>query len=64
MVEAPGSSPPFSLEPIMVKLEGVGYIGPIIPVSLDNLVAGRRPAGRGAPKSRSDSGSGSGSRTN
>ena len=42
----------------MVDLEGVGYIGPIIPVSLANLVAGRQPSGEVAPNS------GGGSRTN
>ena len=32
--EAPGASVPFSLEPILVELEGGRYIGPILPASL------------------------------
>ena len=48
--EALGASVPFFLEPILVDLEGGRYIGPILPASLANLVAGRRPAGRSAPK--------------
>ena len=54
--EAPGASIPFSLEPIMVELEGGRYIVPILPASLANLVAGRRPADGSAPK---DGGGGS-----
>ena len=51
MVEAPGASVPFSLEPILVNLEGGRYIGLTPPVSLVELVTGRQSAGRGAPKS-------------
>ena len=59
VVEAPGCSVPFSLKPIMFKLEGGHYIGPTPPVSLANLVSGKRSAGGGAPKSGGGSGSGS-----
>ena len=60
--EAPGASVPFSLEPILVELEGGRYIGPILPDALADLVAGRRPAGGSAPKGGGGSGSsGSGS---
>ena len=38
VVEAPGGSIPLFLKPILVDLEGVSYIGPILPVSLANLV--------------------------
>ena len=54
--EAPGARVPFSLEPILVKLEGGRYIGPILPAALVDLVAGRRPAGGSAPKGRSGDG--------
>ena len=56
-MEATGASVPFSLEPILVYLEGGRYIGPILAVSPEKLVAERRPAGRGAPKSGGDGGS-------
>ena len=52
-MEAPGASVPFSLKPILIELERGRYIGPILPASLANLVAGRRPVGGGAPKSGS-----------
>ena len=51
VVEVPGDRVPFSLEPILVELEGYHYIGPILPVYLADLGAGRRLAGGGAPKS-------------
>ena len=51
MVELPGDRVPFSLETILVDLEGGRYIGPILPVSLANLLTGRRLAGGGTPKS-------------
>ena len=51
VVEAPGASAPFSLEPILVNLKGGRYIGPVFPVSLSDLVSVRRSACRGAPKS-------------
>ena len=35
----------------MVDLEGGRYIGLVLPVSLDELIAGRRSLGGGAPKS-------------
>ena len=42
--EARGASVPFSLEPILVELEGGRYIGPILPAALADLVSGRRLA--------------------
>ena len=56
VVEAPEASAPFSLESILVDLEGGRYIGPILPASLADLVAGRRTAGGSAPKSSGGSG--------
>ena len=56
--EAPRASVPFSLEPILVYLEGGRYIGPILPASLADLIVRRRPAGGSAPKGGSDSGNG------
>ena len=50
VVEALGSSIPFSLEPILVELEGGRYIVPILPISLAKLIAGRRSAGVGATR--------------
>ena len=51
--EAPGASAPFSLEPILVELEGGRYNGPILPASLADLVAATTAAAasslRGAP---------------
>ena len=47
VVEAPGASIPFSLEPIMVVLEEGRYVGPILPGPLADLLAGRRAAGGG-----------------
>ena len=49
VVEAPGASSPLSLEPILVELEGGLYIGPILPISLADLVSGRRSAVGGSP---------------
>ena len=51
VVEVPGAGVPFSLESILVNMEGGRYIVPILPVSLANLVIGRWSAGGGAPKS-------------
>ena len=48
--ETPRDSVPFSLKPILVELEGGRYTGPILPDSLADLVAGRQPEGRSAPK--------------
>ena len=42
VVEVMGVVVPFSLEPILVNLEVGRYIGPILPVSLVELVGGRR----------------------
>ena len=50
--EALGASVPFSLEPILVELEGGRYIGPILPAALADLVSGRPPAGGSAPEVR------------
>ena len=55
-----GASVPFSLEQILVYLEGGRFIIPIFPVSLANLVAGRWSAGVGAPKSGGGSSNGGG----
>ena len=49
VVEALGSSIPFSLKPILANMEGGHYIGPILSVSLADLASGRRSAGRSAP---------------
>ena len=54
VVEAPGASVPFSLEPIMVDMEGGRYFGPILPTSMVNIVAGRRSAGGGSIRDGSD----------
>ena len=62
MVEEPGASFPFSLEPILVDLEGGRYIGLIIPASLADLVAVGRPAGGSVPKSDGGDSSGSGNK--
>ena len=51
VVEALGARISFSLELIMVNLEGGRYIGPILPVSLTDFVAGWWSTGRGDPKS-------------
>ena len=56
--EAPGASAPFSLEPILVELEGGRYNGPILPASLADLVTGRQPSGGSAPKGGGGSGGG------
>ena len=60
MEEALGASAPFSLEPILVELEEENYIGPILPASLVDPIAGRRPAGGSAPKGGSRGGGGGG----
>ena len=60
VVEVLGASVPFSLEQILVYLEGGRFIIPIFPVSLANLVAGRWSAGVGAPKSGGGSSNGGG----
>ena len=62
VVESPGASVPFYLEPIMVELEGGRYIIPILPASLADLVAGRRPAGGSASRSGSSDGGSSGNK--
>ena len=59
-VEAPGASVPLSLKSILFKLEGGCYIGPILPVSLADLVSGRQSAGRDAHKIGSVGGGGGG----
>ena len=50
VVEAPGASVRFSLKPILVEMEGGRYIVLTLPVSLVDLVTGRRPAIRGVPQ--------------
>ena len=42
VAEAPGASVPLPLEPILENMEEGLYIGPILPDSLADLVAGRR----------------------
>ena len=60
VVEVPGDRVPFSLETILVDPEGGRYIGPILPVSLDELLTGRRLVGGGTPKSGGGSSNGGG----
>ena len=60
VVEALGGSVPFSLEPRLVEMEGRRYTSPILPVSLAELVLGRRSAGGVAPKSGGGSSNGGG----
>ena len=64
VVEVPGDRVPFSLEIILVDMEGGRYIGPILPVSLADLLTGRRLAGRGAPKSGGGGSNGGGGGNN
>ena len=47
-------------KPILVELEEGCYAGPVLPVSLVDLVAGRRSVGVSAPKSGSGSRNGGG----
>ena len=58
MEDSPGASVPFSLEPILVELDGGRYIGPILPATLADLVSGRRPAGGSAAKGGGGGGGG------
>ena len=44
-VGAPGSAAHFSLEPILLELEGGQYVGPLLPVLLKELVCGIRGDG-------------------
>ena len=39
VVKSTGAKSPFSLEPIMVDMEGVCYMGPILPGPLAELLA-------------------------
>ena len=41
----PGANSPFTLEPILLELEGENYVGPILLVPLANLIAGHRLGG-------------------
>ena len=43
-LDAPGGNVPFSLEPILVELEGGRYMVLILPVPLVDLLVVRRPA--------------------
>ena len=45
MVEAPSSSAPFSISPILVDLKGGSYVRPILPGLLVDLLTGKRAAG-------------------
>ena len=42
-LEAPGAYIPFMLEPILPKIEGGRYMGPILTVILSDRLVGRRP---------------------
>ena len=59
-LDALGSNVPFSLKPIMVKLEGGRYIVPILPTSLSELVA--NTDGRGGDSVSRGGGGGGGGR--
>ena len=56
-MQASGGSAPFSLEPILVDMEGACYVSSILSTSLSDLVSGRQSADRGATRG-GDSGSG------
>ena len=58
--EAPGGSIPFSLEPILVELEGGRYTIPILSASLADLTTGRQIEGGSAQKGGGDGGSSGG----
>ena len=58
VVEAQGVISPFYLEPILVKMEGGRYLNPILPVSMADLVVGRRSSDGGGPKTSSGSSKG------
>ena len=58
VMEAPGASVPFYLEPILVNMERYRNIGPILPTYLPNLVEGRRSAGGGATRGGGSNGGG------
>ena len=55
-LEAPGAKVPFSLEPILIYLEGGHYVGLILQGSLANILAEWRPAGGGGISSSGDGG--------
>ena len=64
-LDDPGCQFPFSLEPILVELEGGQYVGPILPVALRDLVSrandrGGGGGGSGGGSSGSSGGSGGG----
>ena len=42
---APGARVPFSVNPILLDLEGRGYMGLLLPGPLVDLVSGRRGCG-------------------
>ena len=44
VVKTPGSNVPFSIKPIMFELEGRWYVGPILLVTLADLLAVRQAA--------------------
>ena len=61
VLEVPGDSVVFYLEPIMVDLEGGCYMGPILMVTLTDLPAGRwTKGGNGIGGSGSDDSGGGG----
>ena len=59
-LEAPGANTPFSLEPILVELEGGQYLVLILPVPLLDILMVWRPDG-GSGNGGGGSGSGGGS---
>ena len=64
VVEAPGDSIPFYVKPTLIDLVGGRYFGPILPIYLAGLVAGRQAvdgcATRGGGDVNNGGGDGSG----
>ena len=65
-LEAPGANVPFSLDPILVKLEGGRFVGTILPMHIADLVSiggrgGLRSSGSGRENGSKLSGRGGGS---
>ena len=57
-VGVPGAMMQFSMEPILLKLEGGKYVGPLLPDTLEYLVSERRGGGGSGGSSGGDSGGG------
>ena len=60
-LEALGANTHFSLEPILVNIEVGQYVGPSLPGTMANLLAGLRPSGGGGGGGGGSSGDGGGS---